>query len=985
MSTPTGESQVPCPVPETLEKLLRDELDPTEAGPVEEHVGACPGCQRVLGRLVGSLPELADTPRLLGYPHGTVDEDPPALSGYAPLGRVDAGGMGVVWRVRDLQFGRDLAVKVMASWGRAAPRLIERFLAEARVCAQLTHPFIVPVHAMGRLADGRPYYTMKLVEGRTLAALLGEGPAPAGRRMEFVQVFGQVCQAVAFAHSRGVIHRDLKPENIMVGAHGEVQLMDWGLAKVLADSVASPHEEAETPGVEAGGADGTRTRAGSVLGTVAYMAPEQSRGLVEEVDRQSDVFGLGGILCKILTGEPPYTGPNAEAVRLRAAEADLGEALARLRGCGADPELTRLAERCLTPRKADRPADAGAVATDLAAYVSGVEERLQEERLRREREQVQAAEERRRRRLWMGLAASVLVAVFLLAAGLVAVNHLRRQEQDAKDLAQRREQETRTVLDELSSTVIDDWLARQPQLSPEQKEFLRKGLAYYENFTRETGQTPQGRAALAQAHRRVGTIRRQLGLLPEAEEALRRSAELAEDLILEFPAVTAYQRQAAETLQGLAVVLKDRGDYRMAAPISAEAIRYQQGVVQRDSGDAAARADLANMHNFRGALLNDLRQWDEAETSLGAALTILKELVEEFPTNPLYRQNLAAAHRTRGILFDAQGKDEEAETSVRQALAILKQLVADFPQNTWFRLKLAQSYTGLGITLTKRNRLDEARDAHDQAIAILKPLVANFPSIPKYRQDLASFYNNLAIVLEDMGQLDEAEATTRQTIAIREKLVQDFPADLDYAVTLGGSYDNFAGFLKDQGRTADSLEWSGKAVRILEPIVARERRHDFARECLRGSHANHAQALDRLGRHAEAVRDWDRAIALADGERRELFKSRRALSLGDHVQAVALVQEQAQAKGVNNKTLYKCARICAIAATAVKEDSGLRERYAGQAVELLRRAIAAGYTGVHHPGPGTDEAFGSLRGREEFQTLLKQLKARMPAQNLGRK
>jgi serine/threonine protein kinase len=327
MSTPSAETQILCPDPETLGKLLRDELDPTEAGPVEKHVGVCPSCQRVLERLVGILPELPDTLARSTRPNGrAADDDPPVLPGYKLLGRIDAGGMGVVWRVRDLQFGRDLAVKVMTSWGCAASGLRERFVAEAQICGQLTHPFIVPVHGMGWLADGRPYYTMKLVEGRTLAALLGEGPAPPGQRSEFVQIFGQVCQAVAFAHSRGIIHRDLKPENIMVGAHGEVQLMDWGLAKVLTDPGAGPRpgDESET-GVKSEGMESTRTLAGSVLGTAAYMAPEQARGLIEEVDRRSDVFGLGGILCRILTGEPPYGGPCAEAVRLPAAGADRGE------------------------------------------------------------------------------------------------------------------------------------------------------------------------------------------------------------------------------------------------------------------------------------------------------------------------------------------------------------------------------------------------------------------------------------------------------------------------------------------------------------------------------------------------------------------------------------------------------------------------------------------------------------------------------------
>jgi serine/threonine-protein kinase len=413
MSATTAATRTPCPDPQTLRNLLCDKLAPGDAGQVEEHVGACPGCQRVLQRLVGSLPDTVVGPLPESRP-GADDEAPPELTGYEPLGRIDAGGMGVVWRVRDLEFGRSLAVKVMKSWACASPGLVERFVGEAQVCGQLAHPFIVPVHVMGRLRDGRPYYAMKLVEGRTLAALLEGGPVPAERRMGLVQVFGQLCQAVAYAHSKGVIHRDLKPDNVMVGAHGEVQLMDWGLAKVLGEARSGD----ETPPVAgAGDEDATRTHAGSVLGTPAYMPPEQARGEVAAVDQRSDVFSLGAILCQVLSGRPPYADTDVRAARSRAGAADLGDALARLRGCGADPELVRLAEHCLAPHKADRPANAGEVAAAVAAYVSGVEERLQQERLRREREEVQRAEQRRRRRLWAGMATAVLAALGLAAGG----------------------------------------------------------------------------------------------------------------------------------------------------------------------------------------------------------------------------------------------------------------------------------------------------------------------------------------------------------------------------------------------------------------------------------------------------------------------------------------------------------------------------------------------------------------------------------------
>jgi serine/threonine-protein kinase len=396
-----------------LGKLLREELPRVDAHRVEQHVGGCPSCERMLARIVGSLPgPLALA--LMGQ--SPADEEPPTLPGHAPVERLDAGSMGVVWRVHDLQFGRPLAVKVMKSAALASPVLVERFLAEARVCGQLAHPSIVPIHAMGRLPDGRPYYTMKLVEGRTLAALLQEGAAE--RRMGLVRIFGSLCQAVAFAHSKGVIHRDLKPSNVMVGAHGEVQLMDWGLCKVLdrQGCQALENQQGISPGADAPGSP-EATHAGSILGTVSYMPPEQARGLVAEVDRRSDVFGLGAILCEVLTGCPPYDGPSADAVRLRAAEADLAEARARLGACGADAELVQLAERCLASRREDRPTDAGEVAAGVATYLSGVEERLRQERLEHERSRARAVEERRRRRLWLGLAAAVLAVVGLAAGG----------------------------------------------------------------------------------------------------------------------------------------------------------------------------------------------------------------------------------------------------------------------------------------------------------------------------------------------------------------------------------------------------------------------------------------------------------------------------------------------------------------------------------------------------------------------------------------
>jgi serine/threonine-protein kinase len=166
----------------------------------------------------------------------------PAPAGRYQLGEeIGRGGMGAVPRARDPHLDRELAVEVLQGDGHDRPELVRRFVEEAQVCSQLQHPGIVPVHDLGRLEDGPPFFATKLGQGRTLAELLRESARPAADPPRLLAVFEQVCQAVAYAHSKGVIHRDLKPSNVMVGAFGEVQVMDWGLAKVLRPGPGGVH------------------------------------------------------------------------------------------------------------------------------------------------------------------------------------------------------------------------------------------------------------------------------------------------------------------------------------------------------------------------------------------------------------------------------------------------------------------------------------------------------------------------------------------------------------------------------------------------------------------------------------------------------------------------------------------------------------------------------------------------------------------------
>jgi serine/threonine-protein kinase len=317
-----------------------------------------------------------------------------------------------------------------------SPEIDRRFIEEAQIGGQLQHPGIVPVYEMGQFGDRWPDFTMKLVKGRTLASLLAARDTPAHDLPRFLGIFAQVCQTIAYAHARGVIHRDLKPSNIMVGAFGEVQVMDWGLARVLPQGGTASEPRPAAPAVSVirtvrSGSDAEASHSGVALGTPAYMAPEQAGGDVAAVDERADVFGLGSILCEVLTGQPAYTGPSSEAILRKALRADTADALRRLDGCGAEAELILLARQCLAAEPDERPRDAGEVAGKLTAYLAGVQVRLKAAELARAAEEARAEEaqataaaaegraraERRARRMTVGLAASVLIAGTLGAAG----------------------------------------------------------------------------------------------------------------------------------------------------------------------------------------------------------------------------------------------------------------------------------------------------------------------------------------------------------------------------------------------------------------------------------------------------------------------------------------------------------------------------------------------------------------------------------------
>ncbi|MBI2392552.1 MAG: SUMF1/EgtB/PvdO family nonheme iron enzyme [Deltaproteobacteria bacterium] len=294
--------------------------------------------------------------------------EPPTERRLVPGVLLGAGGMGEVYRVRDHALHRVLAMKVLQPDQTAPGVMRERFIEEAQVTAQLAHPGIPPVHEIGELDDGRPYFTMKEVPGVTLAQVIDEAhrdPLGAARWSEqrLLEIFHKVCEAVGYAHARGVAHCDLKPHNVMVGAFGEVLVMDWGVARLVEPSGAAP---TGGPPVMTGG---LATMDPIVAGTPAYMAPEHATGQFDKIGPRADVYALGVMLYEMLAGERPYKGTPREMVDQ--AKAGNVPPLPHRAGSAADDALFAIITRAMTPDPTVRYADAKPMAEDLARWREG--------------------------------------------------------------------------------------------------------------------------------------------------------------------------------------------------------------------------------------------------------------------------------------------------------------------------------------------------------------------------------------------------------------------------------------------------------------------------------------------------------------------------------------------------------------------------------------------------------------------------------------
>ena len=688
---------------------------------------------------------------------------PIAPPGYELLDAIGSGGMGVIYRALELALKRHVAVKILHGRFPSDSPVAARFVEEAQITGQLQHPGIPPVHRVGTLADGRPFLVMKLIKGRTLEELLKERKDPAQDRGRFIAVFEQVCQAVACAHEHKVIHRDLKPANVMVGKFGEVQVMDWGLAKLLGDFAARIEVEPEPEPTGATvirtirDSEGSFTQAGSVLGTPAFMPPEQAGGEIGKIDERADVFGLGAILCVILTGKPPFVAKDAEVVRLMAIRGQLADCFARLDWCGAEPELVALAKQCLAADPADRARDAGELARVVAGLRAAADERARQaavEKVRAEGElraaEVRAAEQKKRRRVQaaLGLAFTALVVLggaFAWWQDRQAADRRAEQGRVEGERAARQSRTAAAVFEALADArqrIAESWsLADFPDRMQTATDAVAAAVRRAQGFVDSGDPTPDLLAELAAVRAAASELERHTALICDCARSQRRFASQ------QLGGGDAGNRAAAT-----ASIERDREALRR---FGLDPLNGPEDEVARAVADSRLRDSLLGIllrwqyHSPDPDTKQRLGQVIRATRRVcGGAYARWQDLLDRNDVPGLVAFGASPdALALNSKLVSALGRDLSGYNQPDAGRTLLRAAVDRYPHDVWLHFDLA-----LACMASQPPELQEAL-SHYSAASVQQP-------------DSSFFLHYVGGMYNRLGALDQAEAAYRKGIAL---------------------------------------------------------------------------------------------------------------------------------------------------------------------------------------------------------------------------
>jgi serine/threonine protein kinase len=738
---------------------------------------ATPVDERLYQTTPGPLPASGTAPTAIRAEPGSAGESGRRAGRYAILRPHARGGLGEVSVALDEELHREVALKEIQDRHAGISAHRRRFVIEAEITGRLEHPGIVPVYGLGKHADGRPYYAMRFIRGKSLREKIDETVPVAGlsvreereaRRMKLRSLLGSfidVCQAMQFAHDRGIIHRDLKPANIMLGEYGETLVVDWGLAKVLGSGDSAAPREASSSGSSSGSPEATgsmnspvgakppvrasdgETVAGSAIGTPAYMSPEQSLGDTAEIGPLSDIYSLGATLYHILTGKPPFKGDLAKV--LDSVRKGVFESPREVSPTVPGP-LDAVCRKAMARTSSDRYPSCRELAADVERWLAD--------------EPVSACIEpwperaarwmRKRKGLMAGIAVAtgtLVVAAVVIATTAVWSEQRVRKSYDA-EIAERGRREKAQLQARDALSAIDEWLSSVDNLLEDQPNhkmlrtwLLDSAIRDLQRLVSQYKDDPQTRSELARAYGRLGAIHWRMQDYARSLECEQARHRILEDLARTnpSPSVTLDLARSEAHLALIASARQDHGGadqfferaWSRVLPLETESPREER-----------------TLHELRGAILvhraehmpTEDQRAPEIVASLDTAESDYQALLKTDPDNLRARLGSVLVPEMRSRFQAEAGDWRDARRQLSTAITRCEDLLKRLPDHPTAREYLAQLRVDEAHVAEAMVTPDEGVHHLSRASELYARLAADFPGSTVYAE------SELVVLLDEL-------------------------------------------------------------------------------------------------------------------------------------------------------------------------------------------------------------------------------------------